>query len=244
MQNIPTSIQSAPVIEAIIELRFNNTSLPSEAIFANLFSHLSSEFPATEQLPTLAIPKEIRDQQEQFKYTADYRLSNGSFTVSIGHNVLSVGHLALKTPYTSWETYKAVFDTVFAAFNKLSLASDFTRLEVKYINALKTNLTEALELNANSKNADIVSAKNVMITYDQELDGENQLSTLIASNAKIEGGDYSHEGAALNIAASTVSSVKVEDVSVKVNVLHSEVEKEFFSLLKESYLEELKPEYD
>ena len=56
---IPKKITSCPLVETIVELRFES-SLPPDAIFGVIYQKLKSDYPKVDKLPILQIPEEIR----------------------------------------------------------------------------------------------------------------------------------------------------------------------------------------
>ncbi|MCE2887858.1 MAG: TIGR04255 family protein, partial [Pseudanabaena sp.] len=78
MQSIPKKITPCPILQAVVELRFE-TVLPSDAVFGILYSLLSSQYNTFEKLPILQIPEILRSQDPNLRYQPAYKLIDDNF---------------------------------------------------------------------------------------------------------------------------------------------------------------------
>ena len=86
---LPKLIDPCPIIEAIIEIRFES-KLISDAIFGVIYNSVKETFPKTENLPILQIPENIRINDPNLKYNPYYSLLNNNFILQIGPKVVSL----------------------------------------------------------------------------------------------------------------------------------------------------------
>ena len=87
---LPKEISPNPLVSSTIELRFISELLDSD-ILANVFPVFSKDFP---NLTEGQIPKEIKKQEPQLKYSPDYILKNEKFSISFTIEILPSGVLS------------------------------------------------------------------------------------------------------------------------------------------------------
>lgn len=86
-----------------------------------------------EQLPSLSIPKEFRDQDPNFAYVPVCRISWGNYWILIGDRVFGV---ASKIPYHGWADFKRHILEACTAVLNAGLVQSVSRCSMKYIDIL------------------------------------------------------------------------------------------------------------
>ena len=74
--DIPTKITPCPIVEVIVELRFE-ADLPDEAVFGVIYSSFRNETGEIEKLPILQLPEALRSTDPNLIYKPHYRLRKG-----------------------------------------------------------------------------------------------------------------------------------------------------------------------
>jgi len=237
--NVPKKITPCPIVEAVIEIRFDST-LPGEAVFGIIYNSVKDEFPAVENLPILQIPEQIRSSDPTLIYGPHYKLRTGSFILQIGPKVVSFANVG---EYCGWEIFyreiKRMFDKVF----QLGIIAKVTRLGLRYINVFsEMNIFERSDLRVILKDEQILQHVSLHI----KLPSNGFLNTLImASGAELVSSDKVMRGSVIDIDTelSEVKSDFYENMDGIINSAHIEEKKLFFSILKEEYIRTLNPEY-
>ena len=80
--DIPKKITPCPIIESILEIRFN-TKIPSEAIFGMVYSRIQGRFfPNMEKLPILQIPDQLRSNDPNLMFRPTHKLYKDNLLIS------------------------------------------------------------------------------------------------------------------------------------------------------------------
>lgn len=136
MAKIPKRLKRDPIVEALIEIRFQTDALP-EVVIGKLVSHKKWANGAVTRLPTADIPAPIRNQDPALQVLPilEIRPAGNSRIVKIGERVLSY-HVT--KPYPGWGVFQPeiaeTLDFVFAVFPGMQAS----RLGFRYINAFTT----------------------------------------------------------------------------------------------------------
>ena len=101
MVNLPKKIAPCPIVEAILEIRFNS-SLPEDAIFGVLYNQFKDEYPKFEQLPILQLPAAVRSQDPNLRYSQHYKTMQDHFVLQVGPRSFSISNVET---YVGWETF-------------------------------------------------------------------------------------------------------------------------------------------
>lgn len=240
---IPKSITPSPIIEAITELRFEN-ELPSAILFGKLYAGLSTDFEEVEQLPILSMPEEFRKSQPGLTYAPHYRLKNDKYLVNVGQNSLSVNHVCIDSPYTNWAEYKRVIDHVFELFQSTNVVSQVSRLSVAYVNLFDSDITSTLNLSLDFLGGRLTDQSNLVLSFRKELENDEKVDIKIGENAEVDLKTHKRQGLVLNISAFKETTTAIEDISMRVDSLHQQCEKFFFSSLNPKYVEGAGPKYE
>ncbi|MEM9859308.1 MAG: TIGR04255 family protein, partial [Bacteroidota bacterium] len=176
---IPKKIESCPIVDSVVELRFKSNIFPN-AVFGLFFNSLQQEFPNVEKLPILQLPEQLRDSDPNFRYKAQYRLtSSDRFSVSIGPDVLVLGS---PMPYPGWDTYFSKIKFVIEKVFQIGVIQEVNRLGVRFINFFDSDVFEKINLDI-SINGSTHKPQNTQLRTEIEKNGF--LNTLnIANNAR------------------------------------------------------------
>ena len=101
-KRIPLSIDPCPILEAIVELRYESNG-PEEASFGLIYGQIKSEFGQdVTHLPILQLPEQIRAGNAQLKHQAHYSLQGDGYQLRIGPHVLA---FIQNSPYNGWKSF-------------------------------------------------------------------------------------------------------------------------------------------
>lgn len=238
---IPKKIDNCPIVDSVVELRFNSSIFPN-AVFGLIFNSLQNDFPKVEKLPILQLPEQLRDSDPNFKFKTQYRLfSDDGYAVQIGPDVLVIGS---PIPYPGWSNFFAKIKLVIEKVFQTGVIEEVLRLGVRFINFFDLDVFENINLNIQINSA---SHKPRNTQLRTEIEKNGFMNTLnVANNAKqtIQNNEE-RNGSIIDI--DTFKEYKGDTFK---NIYESEIEnahnleKEiFFSLLKKEYLETFHPVY-
>lgn len=240
---IPKKISPCPILEAIVEIRFD-TTVPSEAIFGVVYNEFKKEYPKVEKLPILQIPEHIRMSDPNLIHKPCYKLSNDNMILQVGPKVIAIVNTS---EYIGWESFSGILINVFRRLFSIIEIKAMHRAAVRYVNLFEAK--------------DIYDHSNLKIT----LNGDKFWNNEINMTASIEAGGCTHRLMIINKAGVIVNNEKksgslvdidtvlnscsidtgkdIDQFNECIHMAHEEEKKLFFSLLERDFLGSLNPEY-
>ncbi|MFW5954849.1 MAG: TIGR04255 family protein [Guyparkeria sp.] len=246
-EQLPTKLDKAPLIDALFEIRFSGNVSVADALPGYLYSKLDGkkEF---ERLPISEMPKSLREQDPNLKYSPLTKLHWGDYVISIGDRSLSV---ACKMPYPGWAAFHEAIRTVVGFVKELDVIDSVHRFSLKYVDLLPSDdLKEQVSL----IKADISVGGHELRAEPFHLRLEVSEKDLIhiltiASSAVVKGID-NVQRKGLIIDVDTIKSMDdwkgddwVEGIFSQLSVVKSCNKKMFFNCLREETIESLGPTY-
>ena len=244
MSSTTTHFKNAPLVDTVVELRFD-TSMPSQVVAGLLYNSLMSEgYDEFEELPIAQLPAEIRDGDINLRYNAHYRIKSDKYLVSVSQRVIAVAAICYgDNEYPGWVDYKKEILKVLEKVKELGVTSKFSRIDVRYINLFQSEdvsdrLNIAIEV---PYKENLAKEKSAGFIYNY--DGM-QTRVNFATNASMTFGnnEISLSGAILDIDTSIEEEVQFDSVDGFIENGHAYTESTFLSLLEGSLLKELKGE--
>lgn len=242
MMPLPKKIERCPIVDSVVEIRFDSQTHPS-AVFGLIFNSFQGMYPNVEKLPILQVPEPIRDADPNFRFKAHYRLSSSDgFSVQVGPDVLVVG---APLAYPGWTEFSG---KIFEAFEKvfsLGIVSSVSRLGIRFINFFEEDIFDRIQFDVKMC-GDILEPRNTLIRTEIERDGFNNTLQL-GNNATQLVNNEPRIGSILDIDTfkSFTDSGEFQSQFHDIVQKGHQVEKEiFFGLLKPDFLESLNPKYE
>lgn len=238
--NIPKKIDPCPIIDCVIEIRFETNVFPN-AVFGILYNLLKDKYTvAVEKLPILQVPEQLREIDPQFKYKAHYKLSDGKYSIQIGSNVLIIGS---PVPYNGWTEFSAkIFECLDTCF-KSGIITSVNRLGFRVINFFEFNIYKKINLTVNINKTLQTSSETIIRTLIENGGYSNilQISNNVVNEVK---------GQQVNGSVIDIDTYKEYSDNYFLSHFETEltnghnIEKEiFFMLLEDAFLKSLNPEY-
>ncbi len=237
MRSIPKKISPCPILESVVEIRFE-TLFPSDAVFGMLYSRLSDQHKTFEKLPVLQIPEILRSQDPNLRYQPVYKLIDDNFWVQIGSNVISIVNVK---GYVGWTLFSERINAVLKHLNDSKIISKITRFGIRYISFFNLDIFEKINFNL-TLNGNTFSTEQLVLR--SLLKREEFLINLQVANKTIVS-DYTEMGSIIDID----TFLEDEDLTIcdiQSSLLersHLEQKKLFFGILNEEFLASLNPEY-
>lgn len=238
--NDDLKLAKSPLVDAIVELRFENT-VPSQVLAGLLFNKLQSmNYTEFEELPIMQLPPALREREEGLKYAAHYRIKSEKFWVTVGATIVSVVAICKDNSYPGWDEYKSEIDRVLAQLTSIEMITNLTRLNVRYVNLFDgQNINDNVQLTLNTPFEDKVTDEVTFNFTVKDDDSSTQIIySSIATISNDEGATY--KGSLLDLNWYYDSSYGFDEIDDLIIKGHSKVESLFISTLKPDFLEGLK----
>lgn len=237
---LPKRITPCPLIDAVVELRFDS-SLPPDAVFGMAYGRLKETYSKVEKLPILNLPDMIRLKDPDLIFQPYYKLSGDQFVVQIGPKVLSI---TSPGEYSGWEAFFAKIKETYDVIKPIGIIKTVTRLGIRYINFFDFDIFEKINLRI-SLNDQPLSAKQTTVRLEIQDERFGHLLQVV-NNVTVEGKPKGpRKGSVIDI--DTHMEGRFEDffdsMEDFVSDGHQAEKQLFFSLLKPDFLASLKPEY-
>lgn len=245
-KSVPTRLKKDLILEALCELRFVPTTDSFAQLFPGIFfSHFGDRFREIEQLPISQLPPEVVNSDPNFAYASQIRMIGGSYAVQAGSRSLSI---ICMRPYTGWSEFEPVILETVELLRKTGLVSKVERFSIKYTDLIPRELSPSLEW----LNLDISLAESKLtsepVNLRVELREKGVLHIVqVATFANVTlRSKESLEGLWVDVDTIVDSPPESfwEEFPSRLRAAHYESKRQFFSLLAESTLEKLEPEYE
>jgi uncharacterized protein (TIGR04255 family) len=232
---LPKKIHPNPIIDALVEIRFTS-DIHSTAVFGIIYQALKDDYPHVENLPILQIPEQLRSIDSNFRFKPHFKIRNDHFSIQIGPDVISIASFP---DYSGWSCFS---ESIFGVLNKLKssgVIKEVLRLGIRYINFFETEIFSKLKIKISIDDNPIEYRNTV---FKSDFLKENFTATIqVANNVNFN----DKFGSVIDIDTSLTSQLEgfFEKKESLINDGH-QIEKElFFSLMNESFLNSLNPEY-
>ena len=236
--NLPIEISPNPLVTSTVEIRFS-IKIEESKLFSLIYPLFASELPSFEEN---AIPKQLKENNEQLRFTPDYILKNEDFSLSFSNKAMSFENVS---EYKLWKTYFEFIKIQLEKFFSLNIVENITRIGVRYASVFDgiTGLDDVLKFVPKIPVDGYTQLFNLM-RLDLKLKNYN-FHLQMANNAKAIKKDKSLSGPYVDIDASLTDDIKPNsDIFRIIDDLHLEGKSLFFNkLIKPSFLQTLNPKY-
>ncbi|MEA1988717.1 MAG: TIGR04255 family protein [Pseudomonadota bacterium] len=237
---IPKKITPNPVVEAVVELRFD-TNIPSEAVLGVVYPVLqeiiNGEF---EKLPILQLPEHVRMNDHNLKFAPHFKFKNDSYQVNIGPRVLAI--VAVQ-PYKGWEEYSPLINKILSSFDDLNIIRTISRLGVRYIDFFNDiDINEKLKFKVQGfpytlNDLTLSSSFKVRTPFTTNLHiATNQ--TIVTNNSTVSGSIFDTD-----TYIECNDPYSLNDILERIESAHDVGKEVFFSSMNDDFIASLNPEY-
>ena len=243
---LPKSISPSPIMEAVVEIRFDSLLVP-EVIIGKLYQLFVAEFPKMGdtggKLPILQLPEQIRLIDDNLKFQPYYRFANDNFVFQFGPKVITLSNSGA---YVGWDAYfKKILNTINTVVNS-DVINNVVRFGIRYINFFESaDIYKHVTLEVKKNNASLNSTQ--LFTRATLNLGKFMGILQVANNTDLTSGlnNIVKNGSIIDIDIVFDKSEPLAnlDFSILLNEGHKEAKKLFFELLKSEFLATLEPKY-
>lgn len=235
----PYKIDPCPIIEAIIEVRFDS-EMPHDAIFGVFYKEIKDLFSEYDKLPIFQLPEKIRQEEPKLKYSPHYQFKRkDDYKLNFGPRVLTVLNL---NEYTGWDHFSKLANEVFSRFLKIDEFRSFERLGVRYLNFFEENIFDISNIKIDFPNNSPTVTKILKSEYIYEA---HNVILKVSNSSNLKQNEKLYKGSSLDI--DVINKNLGEDFTKKfenyINEAHSIEKKIFFESLQQEYIETLNPTY-
>ncbi len=248
----PLRLEKAPIVEAIVEIRFA-TSLPPDAVFGVIYPLLQKEYPIYAQLPIMQLPAEIRRKEINLKYQAYYQLHGDSpLLIGIGPNVISIGYSKYNADrivdYPGWTYYIAdeASRVIKMALESLP-AIKVERLGIRYQDFFESaNIFDGTEPSFEFPHRTTQSLMIKTAIVDNDIVHGITISNSANINIHMPDGSFKIENGSILDIDTAIENIKenaFNDIKYLLTCVHDANKELFYEILKKDFVDSLAAVY-
>jgi len=244
---LPVSLKHDPVLSAVFEMRFTSgVEGLADILPGLLFAHLQSDYGTMATLPMGEVPRQMRAQMPNFRYTPIKQLSGSQATINFGELSVSI---EITRPYPGWARFREMILKVVEHIEATKLIRDLERISLRYTSILPSALNLG-SLKAVNLTVDLGGMRVNESGFHLRAETSGQDGTLSViqitpqSNAKVARGDKAIEMFGLLV---DVDCIKINppqfwgNKQAAVDDLHIAGKSIFFNVLTSETIEKLEP---
>jgi uncharacterized protein (TIGR04255 family) len=243
-KDIPKKLKHDAIVEAILEIRFQTTTIP-EMLFGRLADYQPWKDFSHSRLPAQDIPRAIREGDPYLKLQPLFALSNSQCTVRIGPNAISFHRAA---PYEGWSVFHPQIEEMITGLFQKADNLTVNRLGLRYLNSLQSDLhgiASILNLDLKMSVEDQSISGNVNLNFASDVADKTACTVRIATPEFVQGLSLQRPQASVYIDVDVFTKEPFEkraeqDVQAWVTTAHTIEKDQFFRLLTEEKIKELR----
>ena len=247
MTLLPKSLEKEPLVEAVFEVRLNDTPQLADILPGFLLHDLGPET-KVQRLPSAEIPYPMRKEDTNLRFAPIQRIETSNFSILIGdRNVI----VSCNLPYPKWPNFKASILDVMARIAKLGLPEAIERYSVKYVNIIPaSNYKEQIaKIAISTKLGDLEIRDEQFTLRVQRIEEEiiHILTISTGAGAKSNGSEVF--GVLVDI--DSIKNVNIPNFQIFVDNLEDGLEglkqsnkEKFFGCLTKEAIQEMGPTYE
>jgi len=244
MKKLPTKLEKQTVLDAISEIFFKEPK-DIEVFFSDVYILLKEDGWDFEKLPVMDIPENIRKENSSFDKTPHYVFINNGRKVFIGPSVMAFTYDSSKA-YNGWTNYLKELSEFIKLLEKTNDKTNIEQVSLNFVDFFKEqNIYEHITLSIENDILETLypdSTKTKQYTTEIAVD-ELTIAIKIENNISLnfKGSDTSIEGSIIDLHVS--QNIEGDNILTLYSNMHKHAKSIFFSLLKDEFIETLKPIY-
>ena len=235
---LPLKIENCPIIDTVVEIRFISNLFPN-AVFGMIYNLFQKDYnPQVEKLPILQIPDQLRDIDPNFKFKPHYKLHNDRFSVQIGPDVIAISS---SIPYVGWADYSTHICIFLEKLFELNIITQVIRLGVRYVNFFEADIFSSIKLSLSIDDNEHKCNNTLIRTEILKNDFINTVHIANNVNHVVNGRPIIGSIIDIDTSRNYPDAKFISGYKTEVESAHDSEKELFFSLLKDDFLNSLKP---
>jgi uncharacterized protein (TIGR04255 family) len=242
---LPVHLARTPIVEAIVELRFQPSHpATGDLMVGLLFPRFSADYPKLVTLPIANLPPQVR-AAKPIDYQPIHRFEGPPGSLSVGGKMASVA--CAQAQYPGWRQFRARAVELLGVLREINQVSVVERIALRYVNLLADQdfptPLQAMDVSLNIIGAPAPDA-GLHIRTELKTDRHTSVVQFAGrATASLTSGEQRH-GALLDIDTIRTVSADEDFWSSSETILesvHNEAKRVFFSLLTDESIAKFEP---
>lgn len=248
MTKLPLILEREPLVDAVFEVRLNDTPTLVDILPGFLFHELEPK-PTVMRLPTAEIPQPMRANNPNLQFAPLSRVEWGSYFISVGDRNIVI---SCKLPYPKWPNFKTTILDVTRRIARAEIAGKVERYSLKYVNLIEAPTLalqiEKIRMSIALGTVQVLADHVNMQVHRVEGDIVHILSVITGAKGNRPDGTEL-DGVVVDIdsirnVALTDYSTLVADLEPKLEHLRQANKVKFFDCLSDATIKEMGPIYE
>lgn len=243
MKRIPVKLENCPIIESVLEIRFES-DIDDNVVFPILYGAIKDDFKSPVALPVLQIPDNIKKSDPNLRFQPYYRLflkGDDDVSLQIGPRVIA---FSFTRQYKGWKSFMDYVSNQIGKLQTTQVIKRVTRIGFRVINFFEWDIyKKGIELSICLSGETIPYEETALKT--KFIDGTYQSVVNIVNSAQLNNAFVAKTGSIIDIDTSTMYCEDFfNSIEKYMNEAHSIEKKIFFRLLTDELISQLIPSYD
>jgi uncharacterized protein (TIGR04255 family) len=234
-KTIPAKLKHDAILEALFEMHFDTQTLP-EIFFGRLADDAPWKTFEQRRMPGHEIPASLREADSNLRHQPIFELADVSEhrAVRIGPHVLSYHRTA---PYVGWSRFQPELTELIRAFFTRADTPVVTRLGLRYINALRSDvhgIRSLLDLDLTFAIATEPIGSSLNINFTTAVSSDTQCTVRIATTDLVQGTLPRASSVLVDVDVFTKEPFRTTDekaVGAWIDFAHTKEKEQFFRIL-------------
>ena len=227
-------LSKSPIIETTLDMvcSFN---VPTDVVLGIMYNSLNNTFGKlnVQGLPILNLPEQLRESDLNLRNKPTHRIDCGQGLVSVGPHIISISILP---PYKNWEEYVGFISKIIELIKGLKIVGNIHTLNLRYLNFLKSNVYDKINLDINIAGNKISYPSTVLKTeIPVDANMVNVLQITNSVHVKNEAMGLDDDGSLIDIVVVN-KNINLGNLMDSVSLSHKSAKDLFFSLLSSELL--------
>lgn len=250
-KKFPIRLENDPIVNCIIELRFQPESDTAIDVFPGvLYGCLKDSFPHMEKTPVAQIPSSVRRIDENLKYSATVDFVGDWGRVKVADCAVQI---QINFPYPGWQQVKPRVEKILDSVMKAGLIAQYERISIVYHNIIPVDegcsALSPLELDLKiGRDIDQLEQSTLLRTEFAHDEGVTIVQVQSGAQAQIEKPGQLAEivkGTHLSVDTIAVGDIKdFEYMRERLELVHTVERNIFFRMVKEDAWKKLGPVWE
>ncbi len=243
MKRIPSKLDNCPIIESVLEIRFDS-ALDRSVVFPILYSAISHDFQAPIPLPILQIPENIKAQDPNLFYQPYYRVAlkeDSNVSLQMGPRVIA---FSFTQNYSGWDSFRNYVTKYVGIIQSTNVVKKVLRMGFRVINFFDWDIyKKGIELKISLSGSEIPYVETALKT--KFVNGNYESTVNILNSANLNSAQGKRSGSVIDIDTCTIYCDSFfEKISQYMDEAHAVEKAIFFNLLTDDLINSFNPSYD
>lgn len=244
MARLPDRLEKTPLIEVVLEFRFE-TNIQSELMAGAFWTSLGQQGKKDfkfDRLPVLDLPEKLRNFNPNLLYQPHFRFLGSQVVVMLGARSIAFAAIG---KYKDWRTFIAGCNELLNKFISLNFISAFSRIGVRFVNFFQDDIFPRLRYSVNYDSSSL-DAESINLRIKKK-DSDNTVLLNFVNDATIARSEdpelKGKKGSIIDLDCFIERNISTSEADEAVESLHNSAKKSFFNAIDEDLLSSLNPVY-